>query len=111
MNVDRHNSPRSKRPKSTGMAEQGGAEGSDDMDEDNGHPNGDERGKASTAGLGAISPPATSSDALLVRTAPARTAPTHAAATRATTTRAATTRAAAEASQSTCECCSTSNGS
>jgi len=95
-NVDGRNSHGSKRPKSTGMAEQGGVEGSDNMDVDNVHPNGDEHGSASIAGSGVISPPATSADSL-----PARAAVTRAAATRAAATRAATTRAAAKASQST----------
>ena len=73
------------------MAEQDVVEGSDDMDEDNAHFNGDERGKAATARLGAISPPATSLDSLLA----------HAATTRAVSTCATTTCATTKASQST----------
>jgi hypothetical protein len=95
-NVDGPNSYKSKRLKSTGMAKQGGVEGSDDMDVDNVHPNAGKDGGASTAGLDTISPPATSSVSLL-----ARAATTRAATTRAATTRAATTRAAAKASQPT----------
>ena len=80
----------------TGMADQGVVEASDDMDEDNAHPNGDEHGKASTPRLGAISPPPpTSLDSLL-----ARAATTRATTTRATTTRTISTCAATKASQS-----------
>lgn len=66
MNAD-GGSSQTKKPKSTGMAEQGGTEGSD-MDEDNMDPNSDEHGRVPTAGLGA-NPPQPPSDSAFTRAA------------------------------------------